>query len=88
MKNQGHVGDASRDRVEKPGDRRDLEARNEAMGGRLPMEEPRDVHKAGRGVVGPSMGGAVAGRRGSHVEGVSNRERKPRGRDKDAEPRH
>ena len=88
MKNRSHVGDATRDRVERANDHRDLEMRNEAMAGRLPAEEPRDVHKAGGGTVGRSMGGATVGRRGSHVEAVSNREPKPRGRDKDAEPRH
>lgn len=60
---------------------RDLEARNEATW-RGPGEEPRDVHKAGGGVRGMSLGGAHTGRYGpAPAKVVSNRERKPRGGD-------
>ena len=63
---------------------RDLEARNEARGRRLPREESRDVHKAGGGTVGESLGGAHTGRYGPSPANVeSNRERKPRGGDKE-----
>jgi len=62
---------------------RDLEARNEATW-RGPREEPRDVQKAGGGVRGMSLGGAHTGRYGGAPSKVtSNRERKPRGGDKE-----
>jgi hypothetical protein len=61
-----------------PREWRDLGKRNESRSAGLPGEEPRNVRKAGGGVRGPSQGGAVVGRRGSHVTKVSNRQPKPR----------
>ena len=63
---------------------RDLGARNKEVGLAAGMEgeEPRDVHKAGGGTVGESLGGANTGRyAGSPANVTSNRERKPRGDD-------
>lgn len=62
---------------------RDLERDNLLAGAELPGEEPRNVRKAGGGTKGTSMGGAHTGRYGpSPGKVVSNREPKPRGRDK------
>lgn len=81
-KNPGHV---------KQGDERpvddvehgDLEARNEARSEGLPEPKGRDIHQAGGGTLGKDLGGSHTGRYGAHPELTSNRERKPRGDDKD-----
>lgn len=65
---------------------RELGMRNKEVGLAAGMEgeEPRDVHKAGGGTVGDSQGGAHTGRyEGSPAKAVSNRQRKPRGEDKE-----
>ncbi|HET6404363.1 MAG TPA: hypothetical protein VFH78_06930 [Candidatus Thermoplasmatota archaeon] len=64
-------------------DTRDLEARNEGTW-RGPGEEPRNAHEAGDGTLGKSLGGAHTGRyAGAPSKVMSNRERKPRGNDKE-----
>lgn len=78
-------GNLRGDRSSEDEDPSDLEMRNEATW-RGPGEEPRDVHKAGGGTRGMSMGGANTGRYGGAPSKVmSNRERKPRGSDKMSE---
>lgn len=75
---QGHEG---KDLDE---DLRDLQENNQLRGVQnMPAPEDRDVRKAGGGTKGDSQGGAHTGRRGSHVETLSNRETKPRGKDVD-----
>lgn len=79
-RNPGHVKQGT-DRPVDDVSTRDLEARNEALG-RAP-EEPRNVRKAGGGVVGPSQGGAHTGRYAPAPGKVrSHREPRPRGTDK------
>lgn len=83
QKNPGHVKKSDRPRDTDEVETRDLEARNEATW-RGPGEEPRNVRKAGGGVVGGSLGGAHTGRYGPAPSKVtSNREPKPRGSDKE-----
>lgn len=85
MSNPNNPGHGKPSRGDDAGDveTRDLEARNEAAGLALPGEEPRDVHEAGGGTKGESLGGANSGRYGASPTNVqSNRERKPRGEDK------
>lgn len=84
MSNPNNPGHGKPQRAGEDVDPRDLEARNEAAGAGLPDEEEHDVHKAGGGTVGGSLGGANDGRYGaSPANVVSNRDRKPRGRDKE-----
>lgn len=59
------------------------QAANEARSAGLPGEEPRNIQKAGGGTKGMSLGGAHTGRYGSNPNVRSNREPKPRGRDKE-----
>lgn len=82
MKDQGHAK-PPRPGIHPDVDPKDIEARNEARSAGLPGEESRNVRKAGGGTVGASQGGARTGRYGpSPGKVVSNREPKPRGRDK------
>lgn len=81
-RNPGHVKQGDDSPVDDV-PRRGLQQANEARSGGLPGEEPRDVHKAGGGTLGEQLGGAHTGRYGAAPgKVVSNRERKPRGQDK------
>lgn len=86
-KNPSHIHSRNADKEFPSNDRvdgRDLEKRNEARSAGLPGPEPRDVHKAGGGTLGNSLGGAHTGRYAAAPDKVtSNRERKPRGSDKE-----